>query len=167
MYAEFNIEGTYSAPTDTALVAPTGEPTGQFPIFVSSAFQMGTENFAAPFQNINVNLNNTLAPQIDSTKADGIAQIHLVDRNPNGSFDPEAALVATFGYYTKWKAKTLTDMSFNLGSVQYNKMTISMPSVTFDTITPGDRSGLAIFTVPFKVGSNSAAGNDEYVETWD
>ena len=167
MYYEYNIEGTYSAPTDVALVAPTGEPTGQFPIFVSSAFQMGTENYAAPFQNININLNNTLAPQIDSTKADGIAQIHLVDRTPDGSFDPEAALVATFGYYTKWKAKTLIDMSFTLGSVQYNKVTFTMPSVTLNTITPGDRSGLATFTAPFKVGSNSAAGDDEIIELWN
>ena len=167
MYAEFSIEGTYSAPTDTALVAPTGEPADQFPIFVSSAFQVGTENYAAPFQNINVNLNTILTPRIDSTKADGIAAINLVDRTPNGSFDPEAALVATFGYYTKWKAKTLSDMTFTLGSVQYKRVKFDMPSVTFDTITPGDRNSLAIFTVPFKIGSNTAAGDDELVITFD
>lgn len=167
MFAEFTIEGTYSAPTDTALVAPTGEPTGQFPIFVSSAFQMGTENYAAPFQNINVGLNTVLTPRIDSTKADAIASINLVDRVPAGSFDPEAALVATFGYYTKWKAKTLTDMTFQLGTTQYNRVKFDMPQITFDTITPGDRNTLAIFTIPFKVGSNSAAGDDELTITMD
>lgn len=167
MFYEYTIEGTYSAPTDETLVAPTGEPTDQFPIFVSSSFQIGTENYAAPFQNINFNLNNVLAPQIDSTKADGVAAVHLVDRNPDGSFDPEAALVATFGYYAKWKAKTLTDMSFTHGSTQYNRVKFDLPQITFNTITPGDRNGLAIFTIPFKVGSNSAAGNDEFTETWD
>lgn len=166
MYYEYTIEGTYVAPVDAALVAPTGEPTDQFPIFVSSAFQIGTENYAAPFQNININLNNTLSPQIDSTKADGIAAIHLTDRNPEGSFDPEAALVATFGYYAKWKAKTLTDMSFTHGTVQYKKVTFTLPQITFNVITPGDRNSLAIFTIPFKVGSNSAAGNDEISEVW-
>ena len=167
LFYEYTIEGTYSAPTDTALVLPTGEPTDQFPIFVSSAFQIGTENYAAPFQNININLNNTITPRYDSTKADGIAAINLVDRNPSGSFDPEAALVATFGWHTKWKAKTLSDMSFQVGTVQYKRVKYDMPQVTFDTITPGDRNTLAIFTVPFKVVSNSAAGNDEFTEVWD
>lgn len=167
MYYEYTIEGTYSAPTDATLVAPTGEPTDQYPIFVSSAFQIGTENYAAPFQNININLNNTLTPQIDSTQADGVKSIHLTDRNPDGSFDPEAALVATFGYYAKWKAKTLTDMSFTHGSAQYKRVKFTLPQVTFNTITPGDRNGLAIFTVPFDIGSNSAAGDDEFTEVWD
>lgn len=167
LFYEYTIEGTYEAPTDTAIVLPTGEPTDQFPIFVSSAFQIGTENYAAPFQNININLNNTITPRYDSTKADGIAAINLVDRNPSGSFDPEAALVATFGWYTKWKAKTLSDMTFQIGTVQYKRVKFDMPQVTFDTITPGDRNSLAIFTVPFKIVSNSSAGNDEFTETFD
>ena len=166
--AEFALEGLYADPTDASIVFPTGEPTTlPAPTFLSSAFQIGSENYAAAIESINVDMKNTLFAAPDSTKADGVGGIYLLDRNPDGSFNPEAALAATFNFYSKWKAQTLQDMSFQVGADQYNRVKFSVPEAALTDIQPQDRSGLAAFQIPFKAVSSSANGDDEVVVTFD
>ena len=166
--ADFDIQGLWSDPADVGFVNPTGEPTALvFPTFLNGAFQIGIENYAAPFQAINLNLNNTLTPSEDPSHPDGRSAINLVDRDPNGSFDPDAVLVATHDWYGKWKAGTIFDMSFSLiGPGDYNTITVSCPQVQAQNITAADRGGLGQFTVPFQVVSDSAGGDDELVLSW-
>jgi len=166
-FAEFTFDGFYADPTDTAIVVPTGEPNLQPPTFVSSAFQMGVANYAAPFQSINVDMKNQISILPDSTKADGVGSIEIVDRIPDGSFDPEAALVATFNYYSAWKAQTLQDLTWQLGAAQYNRIKFELPEVALSSISVGDRSGAAMFTTPFTIHSTASAGDDEVVVTFD
>lgn len=166
-FAEFTLDAFYADPTDVAAVFPTGEPTLPPPTFVSSAFQLGTANYAAPFQSINVDMKNQVVLLPDSTKADGIGSVEIVDRIPDGSFDPEAALVATFNYYSAWKSQTLQDMSWQLGGVQYNRVKFTLPEVALSQVTVGDRNGAAIFTTPFTIVSSSSAGDDEVQVVFD
>lgn len=166
-FAEFVLQAFYADPTDAAIVVPTGEPSLQPPTFVSSAFQMGTANYAAPFQSINVDMKNQITVAADSTKADGVGSIEIVDRIPDGSFDPEAALVATFNYYSAWKNQTLQDMTWQLGTAQYNRVKFSLPEVALSAVDVGDREGLAVFNTPFNVVSTSSAGDDEIEITFD
>jgi len=161
LYAEFSFQGLYADPTDSAVVNVTGEPTVQFPVLLSGVFQIGSENYAAPFQNLNLNMGNVLSADPDPSAADGISQIYLVNRQPEGSFDPTGVLVATFPWYAKWKAGTIMDMGFTIGTAQYNKMVFSMAQVQAKEITPGDRGQLGMFQVPFRVVSDSASGDDE------
>lgn len=161
MYAEFTFEGLYLDPIDSAVVNVTGEPTVQFPVLLSGAFQIGTENYAAPFQGWNLNMGGVLVADPDPSAADGISRIYVVNRQPEGSFDPTAVLKATFDWYAKWKAGTIMDMSFTHGTVQYNKLTFTMSQVQTKDVAPGDRGQLGMFTTPFRVVSDSAAGDDE------
>jgi hypothetical protein len=161
LFAEFTFQGLYVQPTDSALVTVTGEPTVQFPVLLSGAFQIGSENYAAPFQNWNLNMSGVLVADPDPSAADGISQIYLVNRQPEGSFDPTAVLVATFDWYSKWKAGTIMDMSFTHGTTQYNKIAFTMSQVQSKDVTPGDRGQLGMFTTPYRVVDNSAAGDSE------
>lgn len=167
MYAECRMQALWADPADAAIVAPTGEPTVLHPALLSSLLQLGTENYAAAIENINLNLNQTLVAAPDSAKADGIGGIHIVGREPNGSMDPEAALVATFGYYGKLKAATKMDLSYQHGSAQYNRIKASCPQVVLSDVQPGDRSGITTFTTPFDIVSDAAAGDDELTLTFD
>lgn len=161
LYAEFSFQGLYTQPADVAIVNVTGEPTVQFPVLLSGVFQIGSENYAAPFQNWNLNMGGVLVADPDPSAADGISQIYLVNRQPEGSFDPTAVLVATFDWYSKWKAGTIMDMSFTHGTAQYNKITFTMSQVQAKEITPGDRGQLGMFSVPFRVVDNSESGDSE------
>lgn len=167
LYAECTMQALWTNPSDVAIVAPTGEPTVLHPVLLSSALQIGTENYAAAIENINVNLNQTLFARPDSTKADGIGAIEIVGRIPEGSMDPEAALVAAFDYYGKWKAATKMDLSYQHGSAQYNRIKFSCPQITFKNVTGGDRGGITMFNTPFKIVSDTAAGDDEITITMD
>lgn len=167
LYAECAMEALWTNPSDVAIVAPTGEPTVLHPVLLSSALQIGTENYAAAIENVNINLNQTLFARPDSTKADGIGAIEIVGRVPDGSMDPEAALVATFDYYGKWKAATKMDLSYQHGASQYNRIKFSCPQATFKNVTGGNRSGITMFNTPFKIVSDTAAGDDEVTVTFD
>lgn len=167
MYAECRMQALWSDPADVSIVAPTGEPTVPHPALLSSLLQIGTENYAAAIENININLNQTLVAAPDSTKADGTGGIYIVGREPNGSMDPEAALAATFNHYGKWKAATKMDLSYQHGSVQYNRIKVACPQIVFSDVRPGDRSGITTFTAPFDIVSDTAAGDDELTLTLD
>lgn len=166
-FAEFQFRALYAAPTDVAIVLPTGEPTVVHPIFQSGAFQIGTENYASPFSNINLNLNNTLTPSIDPSSATGVSAINLLNRVPNGSFDPDAVLKATFDWHSKWENGTLMDMSFQIGTAQYNRIKFSCPEVQSSDVKPGNRSDLGLFTVPFNLVSDTSAAEDELSISFD
>lgn len=167
LYAECKMQALWTNPSDAAIVAPTGEPTVVYPTLLSSLLQLGTENYAAAIENINVNLNQTLVARSDSTKADGIGGIEIVGREPNGSMDPDAALVATFDYYGKWKAATKMDLSYQHGGMQYNRIKVSCPQIVFSDVRPGDRSGITTFGTPFDLVSDTAVGDDELTLTFD
>lgn len=160
-FLECSFQGKMATPVDTALVTVTGEPTVQFPTLMGGAFQIGTENFAAKFNQINFNMNNVLVASVDPSDAHGVGSIESVDRNPDGSFDPEAVLVATFPWYTKFLNGLLMDLSFTMGSVQYNKITVTCGKVQAKDLVPGDRSLLGMFQVPFRISSDSVVGDDE------
>lgn len=166
-FAEFTMQALWTDPSDVAIVAQTGEPTVLPPVLLSSLLQVGTENYAAAIENINLNLNNTLFAAPDSTKADGIGGIYQVGRVPEGSMDPEAALVATFNFYSKWKAATKMDLTYQHGATQYNRIKHSCPQIVFTNVQPGDRSGITTFGTPFKIVSDTAAGDDEITITFD
>lgn len=166
-FAEFTFSGLYATPTDVTIVTPSGEPTVAHPILQSGAFQIGATSYASPFENINLNMNNTLTPSTDPSNATGISAINLLNRVPNGSFDPDAVLNATFPWHTNWETALLMALSFQQGTAQYNRVKFSCPQVQMNDIKPGNRNDLGLFTVPFDIVSNTSAGNDEITVTFD
>lgn len=155
---EFTFQGIYNAPADIAApAAPTFE-TSVPPIVQSASFILNDVSTLV-MQAMNLDMSNEVTQSEDINSAGGIKSINIVARKPAGTFNPEAVLVATYGWWTDWIAATQRTLSVVVGSVAGNKCTITAPKVTSDQITEGDRNGMLVDEVPFRCSRSS--GNDE------
>lgn len=107
------------------------------------------------------NLQNEIAPSEDVNHAHGISAQTIVGRNPIGSFNPELVTKATYDFYTQWRTSDTAALSILFGQTAGKKLTVTAPSVTIDSVTPGDRGGIRIFDIPISFGLSS--GDDELV----
>jgi hypothetical protein len=154
----FTFKGIYNAPTDVALPsAPTYETTIP-PIVESCVF---TLNSLATLivQELNLDLANEVASRDDISSVAGILQFIITNRNPKGSFNPEALLVASYGFWADWVAASQRALSCVIGVTSGNIITITAPKVTIDNISDGERDRILTKEIPFSLGQN--AGNDE------
>lgn len=155
---DFTFRGLYNAPTDaTTPVAGTFEATLP-PIVESCAFSLGSADDLI-VQSVSLDIANDIAERDDISTANAIASFFVVSRKPKGSFNPEAVLVGDFDVYTDWIASTQRALSMVVGSVSGNKITITAPKVTVDSLADGDRNGVLTNEMPFSLGQN--VGNDE------
>lgn len=125
LLATFTLSGILDAVADISYVAGTLATTPQYPVSKSVAFQIGTENYAARFAQMGFALGNGLVFVPSFNAAGGIAGVFISDRNPRLTIDPEENTAAAFDWFAKWKAGTLNDCSFTIGSVLYNKIAFS------------------------------------------
>lgn len=140
------LQGLYALPTDVALVAVTGEPTIGYPILLSSAFQIGSENFAAKHGEITLDFGRRIVARGDGTAASGYAGMQMLgDRAPTISFEAEQTTEAGYGFWTKLMAGTQMDCSFTLGTTQYNKAVFTIPAFQFERIEESEREGIAMY----------------------
>jgi hypothetical protein len=155
---DFTFRGLYNAPSDVALpAAPTFETTLP-PVVESAAF---TLNSVATLVvgDLSLDIGNDIAERDDITTANAIKSFFVIGRKPKGTFNPEATLVATYGWHADWIASTQRALSVVVGSASGNKVTITAPKVTIDSIADADINGVLGIDVPFSLGQN--AGNDE------
>lgn len=157
---EFIMRGLYNAPEDVALPgAPEYEITLP-PIVESAAFTLAPSSAGVLItQEVSISLNNEIAERDDISTTSAIKAFTIVGRKPKGSFNPEAALIATHGFWADWVASEQRALSIVIGSASGNKCTITAPKVTVDSIADADRDGLLTRDIPFSLGQN--AGNDE------
>lgn len=155
--ANFTFRGLYTAPVDGTTVTPTFFAT--VPPVVSSGGLSFDSVTTLVVQSVSVDMGNEIAEIPSIGSANGLESVRIVGRRPSGSFNPEAVSIATYDGYSDWTASTQLAFSFNVGSVNYNKIAISMPKVTIDALNDGDVNGLRSTDIPFKLNRNS--GNDE------
>jgi len=155
---EFTFQGLYNIPTDVSTPDSASYESTTPPIVESSNFTLNSVD-SLVVQSININMANELHPGDDINAAAGIKNIGIVGRKPNGSFNPEAVLLATYDFWTDWVNANQRALSLVVGSAAGNKCTISAPKVSIDTITEGDRGGRRIEDIPFKLNVDS--GDDE------
>jgi hypothetical protein len=154
----FSMKGLYNAPSDVA--APT-DPTYETtlpPIVESASFTLNSVS-GLYVNEVNINVNNEIAERDDISTANAIAAFTVTGRKPSGSFNPEAVIIATYGFWADWIASTQRALSMVIGSASGNKCTITAPKVTIDSIGDADRNGILTRDIPFSLGMN--AGNDE------
>ncbi len=133
----------WTDPADASNVLPTGEPTTQYPIMLSSALQIATENFAAKHGEIAIDCGRQITPRGDGTSASGFAGMQmLADRAPVLTVTAEATTEAGFPWWTKLVAGTQMDCSFQIGSVQYNRIKIVIPAMQFERLEQLDDAGI-------------------------
>jgi len=152
----FTFQGLWNDPVDAAL--PTASYVSEEPpVCQSASFTMGGDSISA--QQLQIALNNTISPRRDLNAANALAGFTITDRSPNGSFNPEVVSLATKNFINEWKAGTDAALSITIGSALGNKCIITAPKVRYESVAYGEREGILIYDIPFRLYMSS--GDDE------
>lgn len=154
--ANFTFQGSYVAPTDSAIPSGIAYEESLPPIVE----EVGLEvlDLASCAQQFTIDVANTLNPRMCVNAAEGVQGYSLTARNVTGSFNPEAVLMATNNPFAAMKAGSIGDFEATIGSEPNNVVAIT-GKVQYTNVTPGDRDGTLIWDIPLRFVRTD--GNDE------
>lgn len=155
----FTLMGLIAGVDDVSFVEPTIVQTPLYPTAKSAAFQIGAANYAPRIADVRFALGNVLQPLPSINSAGGLAGYFIADRNPRLSIDPEEATEATFAWYTAWLAATMSDCSFQAGTVQFNRLVYTFPTLQIVNQQRGPRDGLSALNTTL-LATNTNGLND-------
>lgn len=141
------------APTDVALGTPTYDSVIP-PVVINSTFTTG--GFAAVINALSVDLGNVIANNPSVAAVDGYALGSITGRDVNGSFDPEAELIATKDFEGILRAGTQNTIIMGaVGPTTFNSHTLTLSRAYYRDISPGDRDGTRTYDIPFGCDNTS------------
>ena len=117
------------------------------------------DGWAQPLAKFAIDLKNAVVERQDVHEESGIMGFFVSNRDPEGSFDPEAVTLATRDVWQNLAEVNEGALSIVIGSVLGNKCTISAPKCAKKEVAWGDRDGIATYDITF--GLYRTAGNDE------
>ncbi len=155
--ATYTFSALYAKPTDTAMPTDPTYLTTDYFLAKKLTLVWGT---ATPIvQQLAVSLNNDVSLLPALTAEHGIVRAMIVNRDPGGSFNPEAELEATIPFWGDLDALAEKALTVTFGIVVKDKARIHIPKVQLKSIDPGERDGVFIYSVPFAANINT--GDDE------
>ncbi len=155
----FTMTGHIESITSTAIPTVTYDSTVPS-VYIGASFLVG--GFAGIIENITWGFNNTVATPPAPAPPDGYGDVCITNRLVAGSIDPEdVENLATIDFIALWKANTTLALTSGVvGAVAGNRWALTMPAISYDAPSPGDRSGKTTMSLPFD--SNRVLGNDEW-----
>lgn len=165
MEARFSFQGLIDAVADITYTPGTLAATPQFPTLKSAAFQIDTANYAPRIASAGFNVGNVLQPLPAINSTGGLAGFFIADRNPRLLIDPEADLVANYAWFSKWLSQNLADVTYQLGTAQYNRAKFSFSKAQIASQAWAARDGLTAFNT--QLLAVLTAGNDDYSLVFD
>ena len=101
----------------------------------------------------------------DISAADGYSEIQLTQRDPNGSYDPEAIILATEDPFSDLEGNVTAAITTGIiGPGIGGRYQIDMPAAYYRDISPGDRDGVRTYDIPFGMAEDT--GDDEVLLTF-
>lgn len=155
--AVFELMGLPVKDDDQTLPALTNLDATLSPIVVNAGFTIG--GYAGVINALECNMQNVVELSDDVNATGGYGGVNIVDRNVQGSMNPEATLIATKDWWAAWQAATQQALTLTVGATAGNIITFSGPKVVQRELTPGDRNGLFIYDIPISYAED--AGDDE------
>jgi len=155
---EFTFMGFYAIPTDVAIASPTYDSTVP-PTVLSVSFTFDSTSFRIP--QLELDLANVLSVHQSMNEATGVPEVSIVNREPKGVMAPEAAVLATYDFFTIWTGSTEKAISVVVGTADGNKFTITAPKAVVESVGYEDRDGVRAYAIPFRLGKSATAGDDE------
>lgn len=155
----FTLRGHLTTPpaVDEAMPSPTLDAVT--PVSVRSMlFSVG--GFAGVVAALDLDMGNQVASPDDINSPDGYGEIQIVDRNPQGTVNPEATLVATQDWLSKWQGGDLEAANFTLNGGAGNTLAFNIPGFTYRSMDDADRSGILAYDVGFSAARIN--GDDEF-----
>ena len=154
----FTFTGHLTDVTDVALPSAPVFTTNVPPALLSVPFTIG--GFGAIINALAFDMSNTVATPPDISASDGFSQVRITQRDVQGSYDPEADLIAADDPFTDLSAGTpLVITSGVIGSFVGNRVQFDFPVAYNKDISPGDRDGIRTYDIP--LGFAESAGDDE------
>ena len=156
----FTFTGHLVGPADQALVSPVvlslvPEALKLVPFTIGA--------FAAKINAISTDLSNTLAMPPDMAASDGFGEIQITARDVNGSYDPEAELLATDNPHLDFVNGVAQAISIGpIGATPGNIIDVDYPAGYYRDIAPGDRDGIRTYEIPFGAAEDTPP-DDEFV----
>jgi hypothetical protein len=158
----FDMQALTIAFTDGALVpgtyesgSPTPPPWTKYGTF--SSFMTGA--ILPAVTAVDIDFGNSVQVATDANKINGRGRIDIVERDIQGTFDPELVLIATYDWHVAMQSATQIAGTVVVGTAANNKCTITLPRMVLGQIGHQDRSGSRALSIPFKAAES--AGDDE------
>jgi hypothetical protein len=160
---QFELMGIYNGPVDVAFSTVAAVYTGfQAPLVFnntnSSAFQF--HSYAAELQSLElqVGMDMVYRELVGNTK-----EVLLTNRRTGGTVQFDAVTMATKNYFTLATASTNGNCTVTHGTVNGNKVRLTVPRANITTINYVEANGITQYNVPFvALPSNGATGDDEF-----
>lgn len=155
--AQFDFTGVYDDVADEVMISPTYEATVP-PVFLDASLTI--DGYAAVVETFDADMGNQLQLRPDANSAAGYLSARITKRYPVGKLDPEMTLAATRDWYGLWAAGTPAALNIGpIGTVDYNRFTITAPKMVTTKIGEGDRSGEQVANHDYTLARNT--GDDE------
>lgn len=159
----FTFTGHLVDVTDVALPAAPVYQVNVPPPLINVPFSIGA--YSAIINALAFDVSNTVATPPDMSASDGYSEIRITQRDVQGSYDPEAVLIAVNDPYTELQAGTLLAVTTGvIGSAVGNRIQVDMPAAFEKDISPGDRDGIRTYDIP--LGFAEDTGDDEVLLTF-
>lgn len=154
----FTFTGHLVDVTDVALPPSPVYQINVPPPVINTPFTIG--GFAAIINALTFDMSNTVATPPDVSASDGYSQVRITQRDVQGSYDPEAVLIAANDPFTDLSAGTplVTAMGV-IGSDVGNRIQLDFVRAYNKDVSPGDRDGVRTYDIP--LGFAEVAGDDE------
>jgi len=159
----FTFTGHLVSVLDVALPSAPVYTTNVPPPLINTPFTIG--GYAAIINALTFDMSNTVATPPDMSATDGYSQVRITQRDVQGSYDPEAVLVAVDDPFTDLSAGTTLAVTTGVvGSAVGNRYQFDMPAAYNKDVSPGDRDGIRTYDIP--LGFTEVAGDDEVLLTF-
>ena len=154
----FNFKGLYQTIVDASNPTLSNLESTLPQIIQDASFTWGSYSAIASKLDLDFGANVVPAESFNASYA--IYAFRISDRDPKGSFNPDATLEATHPFWADWKGNTTRALSIQIGESAGNICTISIPKCSSTGPKYEDKEGVLAYNVPFMMVEN-ATDDDE------
>lgn len=156
--ATFTMTGHTSNPTDNAAPTPTYDSTDPVAL-INVPFTLGGDSLV--INNFSLDLSNVIAAVPSLSAVDGYGDVRVTGRDPGGTLDPEAVLVATTPIIADFTGGQNNAISLgSIGASAGNIVDLDLPAAYYVDAGPSEREGIRVLDMPYKAAISS--GDDEW-----
>jgi hypothetical protein len=156
------LQGLYLEPALVTMISAAPSSI-QVPQFKSAAVLLDAVSFAVSEAALDLGGDVQVVPVANDAQA--IGKIILGQPHPMATFDPEAVAPATYNFHLKRDTGAVVAASWQLGTVQYNRVKFSAPKLQYLDIAEIQRNGLRAYRLACQL--NASVGGDEYSIVFD
>ena len=160
----FTGNGLYLEPTDAALPATPNIIKTDPPVLQAACVDLGSPSAAAfnpIIQNFTLNMNTTVSPRLDPCSTFAIKGFVIGDRDPQGTYNPEATLLSDHNFWDDYVNKVQQRLFVQTGIVAGQIIEADVPLSVIREMPYGERETFRTFEISY-----TAVGDDDDELIW-